>query len=162
MATDIAARGIDVEALGHVVNLDVPAAPEDYIHRVGRTARAELTGEAFTFVGGDEEGDLKAIERARCHRVVRRRGDPEHVHCRRVASRNRDDCRGRACHQRLDRLLLATHALGWAARLITGNAFPGGWALLAPLLEAALWPVVSVMLLAPQRRAPNPDENRPL
>jgi ATP-dependent RNA helicase RhlE len=50
VATDIAARGIDVEALGHVINFDVPAMPEDYIHRVGRTARAELTGEAYTFV----------------------------------------------------------------------------------------------------------------
>ena len=64
VATDIAARGIDVEALGHVVNFDVPAVPEDYIHRVGRTGRAELTGDAFTFVAPDEEGDLKAIERA--------------------------------------------------------------------------------------------------
>jgi len=64
VATDIAARGIDVEALGHVVNFDVPMVPEDYIHRVGRTARAEATGEAFTFVSPDEEGDLKAIERA--------------------------------------------------------------------------------------------------
>jgi len=64
VATDIAARGIDVEALGHVVNFDVPAAPEDYIHRVGRTARAELTGEAFTFVAQDEMEDLRAIERA--------------------------------------------------------------------------------------------------
>jgi ATP-dependent RNA helicase RhlE len=64
VATDIAARGIDVEALGHVVNFDVPAAPEDYIHRVGRTARAELTGEAFTFVAPDEMDDLRAIERA--------------------------------------------------------------------------------------------------
>ena len=64
VATDIAARGIDVEALGHVVNFDVPAAPEDYIHRVGRTARAELTGEAFTFVAPDETDDLRAIERA--------------------------------------------------------------------------------------------------
>ncbi len=64
VATDIAARGIDVEALGHVVNFDVPEVAEDYIHRVGRTGRAEATGEAFTFVGGDEEGDLKAIERA--------------------------------------------------------------------------------------------------
>ena len=42
----------------------MPAAPEDYIHRVGRTGRAELTGEAFTFVAPDEEGDLRAIERA--------------------------------------------------------------------------------------------------
>jgi ATP-dependent RNA helicase RhlE len=64
VATDIAARGIDVEALEHVVNFDVPAVPEDYIHRVGRTARAEATGEAFTFVAPDEEADLKAIERA--------------------------------------------------------------------------------------------------
>src|SRR4051812_25468174 len=64
VATDIAARGIDVEALSHVVNFDVPAVPEDYIHRVGRTGRAELTGEAYTFVAPDEESDLKAIERA--------------------------------------------------------------------------------------------------
>jgi len=63
VATDIAARGIDVEALGHVVNFDVPKAAEDYIHRVGRTARAELTGDAFTLVSPDEEGELRGIER---------------------------------------------------------------------------------------------------
>ncbi len=64
VATDIAARGIDVEALSHVVNFDVPAVPEDYIHRVGRTGRAELTGDAFTFVAPDEESNLRSIERA--------------------------------------------------------------------------------------------------
>jgi ATP-dependent RNA helicase RhlE len=64
VATDIAARGIDVEALSHVVNFDVPAAPDDYIHRVGRTGRAEMTGEAFTFVTPQDEGDWRAIERA--------------------------------------------------------------------------------------------------
>ena len=64
VATDIAARGIDVEALGHVVNFDVPKVPEDYIHRVGRTARAEAQGEAFTFVAPEEESELRAIERA--------------------------------------------------------------------------------------------------
>jgi len=64
VATDIAARGIDVEALGHVVNFDVPKVPDDYIHRVGRTARAEATGEAFTFVAPEEAGELRAIERA--------------------------------------------------------------------------------------------------
>ena len=64
VATDIAARGIDVEALGHVVNFDVPLAPEDYIHRVGRTARAEAVGEAYTFVSPEEADDLRAIERA--------------------------------------------------------------------------------------------------
>ncbi len=64
VATDIAARGIDVEALGHVVNFDVPAAPEDYIHRVGRTARADATGEALTLVMPESESDLGGIERA--------------------------------------------------------------------------------------------------
>jgi ATP-dependent RNA helicase RhlE len=71
VATDIAARGIDVDALGHVVNFDVPQVPEDYIHRVGRTGRAEASGEAFTFVSPDEEGDLKAIERAIGKRLPR-------------------------------------------------------------------------------------------
>jgi ATP-dependent RNA helicase RhlE len=64
VATDIVARGIDVEELGHVINFDVPEAPDAYIHRVGRTARAEMTGDAFTFVSPDEEQDLRAIERA--------------------------------------------------------------------------------------------------
>jgi len=64
VATDIAARGIDIEALGHVVNFDVPQAPDDYIHRVGRTARAGEVGEAFTFVAPDEQDDLRAIEKA--------------------------------------------------------------------------------------------------
>jgi ATP-dependent RNA helicase RhlE len=71
VATDIAARGIDVEALGHVVNFDVPVVPEDYIHRVGRTARAELTGDAFTFVAPEEEADLRRIERAIGKRLPR-------------------------------------------------------------------------------------------
>jgi ATP-dependent RNA helicase RhlE len=71
VATDIAARGIDVEALSHVVNFDVPGMPEDYIHRVGRTARAELTGDAITFVAPDEENDLRAIERAISKRLPR-------------------------------------------------------------------------------------------
>jgi ATP-dependent RNA helicase RhlE len=71
VATDIAARGIDVEALSHVVNFDVPGMPEDYIHRVGRTARAELTGDAITFVSPEEENDLRAIERAISRRLPR-------------------------------------------------------------------------------------------
>src|SRR3954466_2909532 len=71
VATDIAARGIDIEALGHVVNFDVPQAPDDYIHRVGRTARAGEVGEAFTFVAPDEEDDLRAIEKAIGKRLPR-------------------------------------------------------------------------------------------
>jgi ATP-dependent RNA helicase RhlE len=71
VATDIVARGIDVEQLEHVVNFDVPHLPEDYIHRVGRTARADATGDAFTFVSPEEEGDLAAIERAVGRRLPR-------------------------------------------------------------------------------------------
>jgi ATP-dependent RNA helicase RhlE len=71
VATDIAARGIDIEALGHVVNFDVPQAPDDYIHRVGRTARAEAVGDAFTFVAPEEETDLRAIEKAIGKRLPR-------------------------------------------------------------------------------------------
>ncbi|MFN2425291.1 MAG: DEAD/DEAH box helicase [Candidatus Binatia bacterium] len=64
VATDIAARGIDVTALGHVVNFDLPGRPEDYIHRVGRTGRASETGDAFTFVSPEDESDMRHIERA--------------------------------------------------------------------------------------------------
>ncbi|HEX9160125.1 MAG TPA: helicase-related protein, partial [Thermoanaerobaculia bacterium] len=71
VATDIAARGIDVEALSHVVNFDVPNVPDDYIHRVGRTARAEMTGDAVTLVAPEEENDLRAIERAIGKRLPR-------------------------------------------------------------------------------------------
>jgi len=71
VATDIVARGIDVEQLEHVVNFDVPHLPEDYIHRVGRTARAEATGDAFTLVSPEEEQDLAAIERAIGKRLPR-------------------------------------------------------------------------------------------
>jgi rod shape-determining protein MreD len=59
-------------------------------------------------------------------------------------------------------LFVAAHAIELAIRMLAGGAFPGPWILMAPVLEAALWPVVSVLLLAPQRRAPDPDENRPL
>jgi ATP-dependent RNA helicase RhlE len=116
VATDIAARGIDVTALGHVINFDVPAVPEDYIHRVGRTARAELTGAAFTFVSPEEEGSVRGIERAIEKRLPRvtipdfdytARGDsgpdarerfrrpPQHAHGRRPGPPGRDRFRRR-------------------------------------------------------------------
>jgi ATP-dependent RNA helicase RhlE len=72
IATDIAARGIDVEALSHVINFDVPNVPDDYIHRVGRTARAGAVGDAFTFVAPQEQGDWHAIERAVGQRLPQR------------------------------------------------------------------------------------------
>jgi rod shape-determining protein MreD len=59
-------------------------------------------------------------------------------------------------------LFATAHGIELAIRMLAGGAFPGPWFLLAPVLEAALWPIVSVLLLLPQRRAPDPDENRPL
>lgn len=59
-------------------------------------------------------------------------------------------------------VFFAAHLVSLLARLIAGGMFPGWWLMLAPVFEALLWPVVVVMLLAPQRRAPDPDENRPL
>ncbi|HEV2316654.1 MAG TPA: DEAD/DEAH box helicase [Thermoplasmata archaeon] len=62
VATDLASRGIDVEGVSHVVNFDVPHEPDIYIHRVGRTARAERRGDAYTFVSPEEEDDFHRIE----------------------------------------------------------------------------------------------------
>jgi len=63
VATDIAARGIDVDSISHVINYDVPAAPEDYVHRIGRTGRAGNLGRAITLVTPVEELNMRAIER---------------------------------------------------------------------------------------------------
>jgi ATP-dependent RNA helicase RhlE len=63
VATDIAARGLDVDGVSHVINYDVPAAPEDYVHRVGRTGRAGNQGKAITIVAPVDELSMRAIER---------------------------------------------------------------------------------------------------
>ncbi|MDR0275697.1 MAG: DEAD/DEAH box helicase [Burkholderiaceae bacterium] len=63
VATDIAARGIDIDELPHVVNYDIPNVPEDYVHRIGRTGRAGASGEAVSLVCMDEEGFMHAIEK---------------------------------------------------------------------------------------------------
>jgi len=72
VATDIAARGIHVEGIAHVVNYDLPQAPEDFIHRAGRTGRAGATGTATTFATRAERGDISRIERLLATRLVRR------------------------------------------------------------------------------------------
>ncbi len=64
VATDVASRGIDISNVSHVINYDVPATPEAYIHRVGRTGRAERDGEAFTLITGDDARMVKAINKA--------------------------------------------------------------------------------------------------
>jgi ATP-dependent RNA helicase RhlE len=64
VATDVAARGIDVDHIAHVVNYDMPKIAEDFVHRVGRTGRASRSGVASTFASPEEKGDLRKIERA--------------------------------------------------------------------------------------------------
>ncbi|MBI5683825.1 MAG: DEAD/DEAH box helicase [Verrucomicrobia bacterium] len=73
VATDIAARGIDVEGISHVINFDTPVYAEDYIHRIGRTGRAMATGDAITFVSRDEEDHLRSIEKFIGKRLERKR-----------------------------------------------------------------------------------------
>jgi ATP-dependent RNA helicase RhlE len=63
VATDIAQRGLDISGISHVINYDVPQHPEDYVHRIGRTGRAESTGDAFTFMAPDEIAMVRTIER---------------------------------------------------------------------------------------------------
>jgi ATP-dependent RNA helicase RhlE len=63
IATDIAARGIDVAGISHVINYDLPAAPETYVHRIGRTARAGSSGTAISLCSGDERSSLRSIEK---------------------------------------------------------------------------------------------------
>jgi len=75
VATDIAARGIDVEGISHVVNYDVPMQAEDYVHRIGRTGRAQAAGSAYTLVTPLDEPMVKRIERAVNQKLPRRRLD---------------------------------------------------------------------------------------
>jgi ATP-dependent RNA helicase RhlE len=69
VATDIAARGIDIPGVSHVVNFDLPDVPEQYVHRIGRTGRAGAEGIAIAFCGPDERGNLRDIERAIRQRI---------------------------------------------------------------------------------------------
>jgi ATP-dependent RNA helicase RhlE len=71
VATDVAARGIDIDAVSHVINYDVPEAPEDYVHRIGRTGRAGNKGQAITLFTLAEEHSLRAIEKLTGQQVER-------------------------------------------------------------------------------------------
>ncbi len=75
VATDIAARGIDVEGISHVVNYDVPMQPEDYVHRIGRTGRAQAIGQAYTLVTPADERMIQRIEYVLKQKIERRKVD---------------------------------------------------------------------------------------
>ncbi len=71
VATDVASRGLDIDGVSHVFNYDIPPNPDDYIHRIGRTARAKAEGDAITFVSPTEYKELESIERALAHNIPR-------------------------------------------------------------------------------------------
>jgi ATP-dependent RNA helicase RhlE len=75
VATDIAARGIDVDGISHVVNFDFPKHPEDYVHRIGRTGRAKAVGDAISFVTAEDHGALRSLERFIGRGIVRKRAE---------------------------------------------------------------------------------------
>jgi len=75
VATDIAARGIDVDGISHVVNYDFPMHPEDYVHRIGRTGRAHAVGDAISFVTSEDQDAIRALERFIGRGIVRKRSD---------------------------------------------------------------------------------------
>ena len=75
VATDIAARGIDVDGISHVVNYDFPMHSEDYVHRIGRTGRANAIGDAISFVTPEDQGELRSLERFIGRGIVRKRAE---------------------------------------------------------------------------------------
>jgi ATP-dependent RNA helicase RhlE len=75
VATDIAARGIDVDGISHVVNYDFPMQPEDYVHRIGRTGRANSVGDAISFVTSEDQGELRSLERFIGRGIVRKKAE---------------------------------------------------------------------------------------
>jgi ATP-dependent RNA helicase RhlE len=75
VATDIAARGIDVDGISHVVNYDFPMHPEDYVHRIGRTGRAHAIGDAISFVTPEDHGPLRSLERFIGRGIVRKKAE---------------------------------------------------------------------------------------
>jgi len=75
VATDVAARGIDVDGISHVVNYDFPMHSEDYVHRIGRTGRAHAVGDAISFITPEDHGPLRSLERFIGRGIVRRRAE---------------------------------------------------------------------------------------
>ncbi len=95
VATDIAARGIDVAGISHVINFDLPAQPEDYVHRIGRTARAGASGVAISFCDAAQQGALRTIERVTGTRLQVAGGPAPGLQAQHVEAGNRPSRRGR-------------------------------------------------------------------
>jgi ATP-dependent RNA helicase RhlE len=106
VATDIAARGIDIEAISHVINFDLPNVPETYVHRIGRTARAGASGVAVSLCDGEERAYLRDIEKLIKRRVAVVEEHPYHFTgaappaAATTAPASRPDERSRRSHNR--------------------------------------------------------------
>jgi len=93
VATDIAARGIDVDGISHVVNYDFPMHPEDYVHRIGRTGRAHAVGDAISFVTPEDHSELRSLERFIGRGIVRKKAEGFDYAARAPASHPGDHAR---------------------------------------------------------------------
>ena len=93
VATDIAARGLDVAEVSHVINFDVPQHPEDYVHRIGRTGRAQATGDAFTLMVAEDVRHMSAIERFIGQKIERVRLENFNYHYTALFDENQKDTR---------------------------------------------------------------------
>jgi ATP-dependent RNA helicase RhlE len=122
VATDIAARGIDVDGISHVVNFDFPMHSEDYVHRIGRTGRALAIGDAISFITPEDQGSLRSLERFIGRGIVRKKA--EGFDYNQAAPSRDEQGRGRRAQQRKTRPQLA----GTSSRG-TGDAAHGqiGW-----------------------------------
>jgi ATP-dependent RNA helicase RhlE len=93
VATDIAARGLDVREVSHVINFDVPQHPEDYVHRIGRTGRAQETGDAFTLMVAEDRQHMAAIERFISQKIPRVKLEGFNYHWSPVFDEGKGDAR---------------------------------------------------------------------
>lgn len=100
VATDVAARGIDIDGITHVVNFDIPVEPESYVHRIGRTGRAGAEGIALTFCSAAERPELRAIEKLIGKKVPLAPGQPQSVHSQNEALQPESRERKRSTHPR--------------------------------------------------------------
>ena len=122
VATDIAARGIDVDGISHVINYDFPPQPEDYVHRIGRTGRAQAIGDAISFVTHDDQDNLKKLERFLGRGITRKKLEGL-VAAAQSAPRGRTPAGGSRTGQRppapapARRRLVAPARPGWAVPL---------------------------------------------
>jgi ATP-dependent RNA helicase RhlE len=124
VATDIAARGIDVAEIGHVINFDLPHMPEDYVHRIGRTARAEASGRASSFASPEEHGLLAGIEKFTRRAVERAAVPREHEAFRTEVLRRASALRERGADVRRPAHRAGRHPGGHAPARHGGHAPP--------------------------------------